>query len=395
MRTPVAGKLREFFLGNKVKMLKHKNRLKLNFTLPCVIILDFIFSQPVSSQEKQSFFSTLYLETTIHEGFLINHHPEMRVLTAGFFPSWEASLTKQTTGHNSAVYFRNYPRYGLTYRYNAFGGSPWLGEAHSMMSFINLQIGKTRLVNFDFRISLGLAYLTNKFDRLENYKNMAIGSNWNASIAFRVNSRIKISEITDFTVGISMLHLSNGTIKTPNYGLNIPAVEAGLNFKLNRDEIRYQIPDSLIFNKGKKNVRISFGMATKEILDHWEEDFLVYTGEIAFTGYYNNVNRYIIGFDATYDQANAIEIATQGDTTSAWVEESKFGVIAGHEWVFSRLAMNLSLGFYLYDLNNSDDPVYNKIGVIYFFSKNLFAGLSLKSHYAKADFLSGNIGLNF
>lgn len=356
----------------------------------------FNSGQPALSQERnQSIFSTMYLETNLHEGFLINHHPEMQVLTDGYFPSWEVNLTRQTIGNNSAVYFRNYPRYGLTYRYTAFGDSPWLGKAHSMMSFINLEIANTRLMSFDFRISLGMAYLTNKFDRLENYKNRAIGSHWNASIAFQVNSRIKISEITDLTAGISMLHLSNGNIKNPNYGLNIPALEAGLIFKLNREEIQFRIPDSLIMNKGKKNIRLSFGMATKEILDHWEEDFLVYTGEIAFTGYYNNVNRYIIGFDATYDQSNAKEIATQGDSTNMWIEESKLGVIAGHEWVFSRLAVNLSLGYYLYDIYKSDDPVYNKIGIIYFFSRNLFAGLSLKSHYAKADFLSGNVGLNF
>ncbi|MBE0639254.1 MAG: acyloxyacyl hydrolase [Bacteroidales bacterium] len=326
---------------------------------------------------------------------IIAHHPEMWALTDGFFPSWEFSLTKQTVGKNSWVYLRNYPRYGLSYRYSDFGHSIYLGEAHSVMPFISLQLLKTPKTLLDFRISLGAAYITRKFDRLENYKNRAISTHWNASVSFEVQGNWQLTEVTGLTAGLSMLHLSNGTIKTPNYGLNVPGVFAGLNFRLSRKPINYQIPDELILNKGKQNIRISAGIARKQLINHPDELFLVYSSEIAYARYYNNTNRFIIGADASYDQSNKIVLETQGDTTSNLTELSKFGLIAGHEWVFSRFALNFSIGYYLHNLNDSNDLVYNKLGVIYFFHKNIYAGITLKSHYAKADFFSVGMGLSF
>lgn len=346
-------------------------------------------------EQTPSFGSTLLVEGKIHQSMVIAHHPEMWALTDGFFPSGEFSVVKQTIGKNSWVYLRDYPRYGLTYRYSEFGGSPYLGEAHSVMPFISLQLLKTPKTLLDFRISLGAAYITKKFDRLENYKNRAISTNWNASVSFQVQGSWRITEMTDFTAGLSMLHLSNGTIKTPNYGLNTPGAFAGLRLKINKKPVVYQIPEHLILNKGKQNIKISAGLARKELLDHPDEVFLVYTSEIAYTRYYNNTNRFIIGADVTFDQSNEIVLETQGDTTSNFTEQSKFGLIAGHEWVFSKLAINFSLGYYLYNLNDSNDLFYNKIGVNYFLHKNIYTGITLKSHYAKADFFSAGIGLSF
>ncbi len=360
-----------------------------------VFLLLFVCQFAHSQEQKQSFFSTMYLEGKIHQSIVIAHHPEMWALTDGFFPSYEFSMTKQTVGKNPWVYLRNYPRYGISYRYSSFGGSPYLGEAHSVMPFISLQMVKTQKILIDFRILLGAAYITKTFDRLENYKNRAISTNWNASVGFYLQGNWHLSAVTDFTAGVSMLHLSNGTIKTPNYGLNLPGLFAGLQFRLSRKPVDYQKPDQMIYNKGKQNVRLSAGMATKEVIDHRDEKFLVYTSELAYTLYYSNTNRIILGADATYDESNQLILQTQGDTISDRVQLTKFGLIAGHEWVFSRFAFNFTLGYYLHNLNNSNDLIYNKIGVIYFIHKNIYAGVTLKSHYAKADFLSGGIGFSF
>lgn len=326
---------------------------------------------------------------------VIAHHPEMWALTDGFFPSYEFSLIKQTVGKNSWVYLRKYPRYGISYRYSNFGGSPYLGEAHSMMPFISFQLLKAPKFLMDFRISFGAAYITKKFDRLENYKNRAISTNWNASVSFQVKGNWRLSKVTDITAGFSMLHLSNGTIKTPNYGLNIPSAFAGLNFKLSRKPVSYKIPEVLILNKGKQNIRISAGLARKGVIDQPDELFLVFTSELSYTRFYNNTNRYILGADVSIDQSDEVVLETQGDSISNQAELAKFGLFAGHEWVFSKFAINLSIGYYLHNPNNSNDLIYNKIGVIYFLHRNIYTGIILKSHYAKADFFSAGIGLSF
>jgi hypothetical protein len=349
----------------------------------------------LAQTSAQSFFSTLHLETKIHTAFVIPHHNEMWQLTDGFFPSYEVSLVRQTVGKNYYTYLRKHPRIGLTYRYSDFGGSPYLGTSHSLMPFISLQVFRERNFLLDFRFALGVGYLTKKYHHTENYKNRAISTHFNASVNFQLQAKWHLSTVTDFTTGLSMLHLSNGTLKTPNYGLNIPGAFAGFYFKLNRKQINYQQPDTLILKKGQRNFRIFSGIAQKEVIDHWEEKFPVYTAEMAFTQYYNNMNRYLIGIDVNYDESSIKALESQGDSTKNIAVLSKVGLVAGHEWVFSKFIMTFAIGHYLYNQNQSDKLIYNKIGLSYYFTKNIYTGLILKSHYAKADFLSAGIGLNF
>lgn len=349
----------------------------------------------LTQSSARSFFSTLHLETKIHTAFIIPHHNEMWQLTNGFFPSYEISLIRQTVGKNYYTYLRQHPRIGITYRYSDFGGSPYLGTSHSLMPFISLQVFRQRYFLLDFRIALGVGYLTKKYHHTENYKNRAISTHFNASVNFQLQTQWALSSVTDFTAGLSMLHLSNGTLKTPNYGLNIPGAFAGFYFKLNRNKINYQQPDTLIFKKGRRNFRIFAGLAQKEVIDHWEEKFLVYTTEMAFTQYYNNTNRYLIGIDATYDESSIKALESEGDSTRNIARLSKVGFVAGHEWVFSKFIMTFSIGHYIYNQNHSDKLIYNKIGLSYYFTKNIYTGLILKSHYAKADFFTAGLGLNF
>jgi hypothetical protein len=369
------------------------NSLKKNWII--LIILICISSSAVPQTSAQSFFSSLHLETKIHSAFIIPHHNELWQLTDGFFPSYEVSLVRQTIGKNYYTYLRKHPRIGITYRYSDFGGSPYLGTSHSLMPFISLQVLRERNFLLDFRVALGVGYLTKTYHHTENFRNIAISTHYNASVYFQLQAKWQLSTVTDFTTGLSMLHLSNGTLKIPNYGLNIPGVFAGFYFKLNRERINYQQPDTLIFKKGHRNFRIFAGMAQKEVIDHWEEKFLVYTAEIAFTQYYSNTNRYLIGIDVTCDNSNIKALESQDGSKSDLALLTKVGLVAGHEWVFSNFTMTFSIGHYLYNKNQSDKLIYNKIGLSYYFTKNIYSGLILKSHYAKADFLSAGVGLNF
>lgn len=365
------------------------------YFLLAVVLLFWWGSKVFAQQPAQSFGSALFTEAKLHQAIIIPHHQEMWRLTDGFFPSYEFSLIRQTVGKNSSMYLRNNPRIGISYRYSNFGGSRHLGAAHSVMPFINLELLRTSRMLFDFRVALGVGYLTHKHHRTHNYKNRAISSHLNASVNFQLQAKWPLSDVTDFTAGLSMLHLSNGTTKTPNYGLNIPGVFAGFYFKMNREPINFLEPDTLILNKGKTNFRLFAAAGLKEVIDHLEEKFRVYTGEMAVTHYYNNTNRFLVGVDITWDESSIPALESQGDTTRNAKELSKIGIVAGHEWVFSKLTMTFSLGHYLHNENRADKSLYNKIGLSYFLTRNIYTGITLKSHYAKADFLVIGAGLNF
>lgn len=343
---------------------------------------------------KQSFYSLLYLEGKVHYGFLISHHPEMWMLTSGYFPTYEISLVKQTTGRKCSSYYRNYPMVGLSYLYSELSDSKYLGQVNAVVPFIDLPLLKTKKTVLDFKIGLGVGHLSKKFDRLENYQNQAVGSYYNAAVNFQLRLRLQMSPRAYFNAGISFLHLSNGTIKTPNYGLNIPNTFAGLTVKLNKKPVNYQVPEVLIKNKGKINFRLMGSMATKQENKQWDEDYLVYVANALISGYYNNSNRILFGVDGIYDESSRALLEIQGDTLTEISKLTKYGINIGHEWVFSRIAFNFCMGYYLYNLDKTNTEFYDKMGINFFVTRNVFIGLILEAHYAKADFLSVGLGIN-
>jgi hypothetical protein len=341
-----------------------------------------------------SVLSSYSLGADVHYGFVIAHHPEMWALTDGYFPSYEFSLFKQTNGKRAWQYLYRYPQIGIAYQFSNFGGSKYLGQAHSLVPFIVFPIIKHEKFQLGFKVGLGIGYLTKKFDRLENYKNLAIGSHLNASISFELKCRFKINERLFLNAGLSMSHLSNGTVKTPNYGMNIPGVFGGLTFKLNNENVDYQIPDSIPDNKWKKNFRMMFWGASKQVDENWNDQFMVYVLTADFSQFYCNVNRYLIGLDIIYDESVKYVLFREAEEVAQSKETIKVGLNLGHEFVLEQLSLYVALGVYVHNIDPSNGKIYDKIGINYAITPNLLVGVSLKAHYAQADYLSVGIGFN-
>lgn len=70
-------------------------------------------------------------------------------------------------------------------------------------------------------------------------------------------------------------------------------------------------------------------------------------------------------------------------------------LLAGHELQIGRFRFNQQLGVYVYAPAPARDPVYQRYGLEYHTTKNLFWGINLKSHRHVADFLDVRVGLRF
>jgi len=346
-----------------------------------------------SQSKKNKFTSTLYLEAKVHYGFLIPHHAEMWALTNGYFPLWEFSLTRQTYGQQASQYYRKYPQVSLTYIYSDFGMSQPLGVMHAVMQKIRLPMFSGEKFRLNFGMGLGAAYMSKKFDRLTNYHNLAIGSHINAAIKFEILLRWKLNPRMYFTSGLSMLHVSNGTIKSPNYGLNMPGVFAGISWKITKKEIKFQVPETYLQNKGKINVSLMGSMASRQIIDVTDEHFKIVACNLIVSRFYNNINKFLLGVDAIYDESTKFRLEQNEIPRVEWPDMMKIGVSIGHEWSYSQISILANFGCYIYNKNQHNAILYNKIGVNYYFLKFAFVGLTLQAHWAKAEFLSLGLGL--
>ena len=358
------------------------------------LMLMLLLPANLPAQEMPSrFVDRLSLESKIHYSFIIPHHSVMWALTDGFFPVVEASVLLQTYGRSNYQYQRNYPQIGLTWLYSDFGGSESLGVMHAVIPNIRLPLLRRDKIQITFGVGVGVAYLTKKYDRIENYRNLTIGSHYNAAVHFQLKTNIRLSEQFRASAGISMAHVSNGTIKTPNYGLNMPALFAGLEYKITRRPIVFLQPEQINKMKGKVNVRIGAAMALKENNDAWGEEFRVYIGQVSVGGYYNNTNRLLLDVDAVYDESTKYAMELDGAPVDNYEDVVKGGISLGHEWTFDRLSLLMNLGVYLYNTEYTDELVYNKLGVGFRFTRYTYASVTLQAHWAKAEFLSFGLGI--
>lgn len=344
--------------------------------------------------------ANLLFEPRVNYGFLIAHHTEMAIYNS-HFPSFEFSIAYATYGKRQWENLYNYPALGLSYWNAWLGNSSDLGQAHAMFPFINFPLIKHDKHELNFRLGAGMAYLTKKFDRLTNYKYNAIGSHLNAAVNLQLEFRWKPLHHLQLSTGVQLMHFSNGSIKTPNYGLNIPAITAGAAFRLNRENsyIQRRIRPSLTMYEfdGRDYIDVKLGttFAIKEMGDTDGQRFYVYSGFVSALKTLSYKHRLGLCFDVSWDGSDARLINHSSDEPYKKIALTKPGLSIAYELVLARTSFDLNLGFYLGGKDKSEGMTYYKFGIHYLISKHVFANLTLKTHFARADYVGAGLGYRF
>lgn len=69
--------------------------------------------------------------------------------------------------------------------------------------------------------------------------------------------------------------------------------------------------------------------------------------------------------------------------------------MAGHSFLLGRFIFSQAFGVYLYDPYKTNDPGYQRYGLVYRIGKHIQAGVNLKAHRHVADFPDLRIGVVF
>jgi len=370
---------------------------------PLIMLMMIILACPVNAgaqPEHKLFTSNLILETKIHYGFLYPQHLELQVFNS-HFPAFEFSVEKLTFGRQSWERAYNYPILGMTFLYCPLGNNPILGNAFALMPFINFPLYKTKAFTFGFRFALGAAYLTKKFDRISNYKDIAIGSHLNFAINLMLEARYRLSEYFTITAGISLQHFSNGSLKTPNYGLNAPLINIGLAFRPVRDNRdigdRYFAPIEPFSTTIRKSIEFNLGFAIgyKNMSSEFGQNFFVYH---VYENTFFQVSRKSklgMGLDLSYDASHKKILELAGIHYSGPLDIMRPGVNAAYQLMIGKLGIIMNLGFYLSGKEKTNGPLYEKISFQYVFARNFFANVMLKVHFGRADYIGWGLGYKF
>lgn len=296
----------------------------------------------------------------------------------------------------------NYPFIGIGYWYSDIGRSPHLGSAHAVFPYINFPLTRKKDIQLYFRTGLGIGYMTKRFHRLDNYKNVVIGSHINVAISLLLELKKRIGEQFILSAGIGFNHFSNGSMKTPNYGINIPSISASIAYRLSKENPYFKqklLPELRPFEfDGKKSVDLDVTVAFgyKDMRSEIGGRYVILTTFANLLKPTAFKSKYGIGLDISYDGTDEQLILKEYyDTIDNKIKLVQTGLNLAYELNISKVSFIANLGIYLTSKYKGDGIIYEKLALQYKISDHLFTSITLKAHAGRADFIALGIGYKF
>jgi hypothetical protein len=181
----------------------------------------------------------------------------------------------------------------------------------------------------------------------------------------------------------------------PNLGINVPTLNLNLAYKLNKTKVLY-IKQELPEIKSKNEFFVIANAGVKEIYPIGGKQFFACDLSLGYSRINSNRSKIGLGLDFFYITANLQTL--KADTTFNQKNKLQIirpGINISYEFMFSKLSLIIQMGRYIYARDNSDGYYYNRLALRYSISKKIFINVSLKTHFAKADFVEWGVGYKF
>lgn len=356
-------------------------------------------------------------------GFLAPHHYDMMAMykhVNGLSFRYRAAM-KAPEGQGA---FRDKLTYGFAVNLMDLG-SDVAGYGIGSGAMLMAQSGK----NGYFLFSMGLGYLTQKFDALSNPRNVAIGSRMNGTMQLghhwelvswpgkKIAQSTQIEHLWKLNMEAGLMHFSNANWSQPNFGINVPYLALGLKkslvhsyFRPYNDKQRVGVHRTEISDLRESGARgwkhpstyencgapgekiwehsLGFRMGRRQMELDQRETFtnvlLDYVAEHS-TGNRGHYWRYGVNvfFDKSYTYT---KFGAYSDAISL-TDFTEVALTFGHRWQFGRWGILADAGLYMYRPKDMKRLYYEGVGLSYHINPRLQAIARLKAHLSSADYM--------
>jgi hypothetical protein len=320
------------------------------------------------------------------------HRPHMAHLVGENTYGFEFSVEKQQVESSYCAYNHKFPINGLTFEYRNFGNDDVLGKAFSLHQYQSFALFQTKKnLNLDFKIGGGIGYLTKHYDKVNNPTNNAIGSHLNAKVSFKLEMN-KYTKQYHFGFGGELSHYSNGTMQTPNLGLNNFALYLNIGYNFNerqvfnsefKNEIEYEPLNGYFLTEG------IFTVTEVLPVPFDAHKYPVFAGRFSYVKPLGNTWGFEFAIDGVY---NASNLHRYYDSTFTSKDIPQVGVYAGMSMSYYKSQIVFGMGYYVRDKISPLGKIYNRIGYRYYFDDKLFGLFNIRASFGKADFFEFGVG---
>lgn len=365
-----------------------------------LLCICFFFCSAALSAQKS--FSP---ELSFQYGKVIKHTSVLRYEEPQFGYGITCNLKSQTYGNKEWHQFHRYPQLGVALSFYDLGNRSQLGYAFGVRPNITLYMKRKPTFNSYFNIGAGLAYLNKIFHPIDNPNNNAIGSHINAMIAFGFGLSWDFKPPWKLNAGFGLTHYSNGAGALPNFGLNFPRINIGLQYTpgLNypTDYLRSEVDKKINSRRFGWTAYTAIGF--RESISIGGPHYPIYIASAAGTYRFNKVNRLLAGFEYEF---NTVAYRFGKHTYSFTSEKdarrksSRVLFFLADEFLFGQWSIQIQAGIYVSRSNILKNTlIYNKIGLRYYLPKmgrsgsQIYTGVFLKSHISVAEYFSFAVGM--
>lgn len=300
--------------------------------------------------------------------------------------------SKKPTSDYDLLY--NNPTYGIGI-YSSTFNTDIIGSPYAVYGFVQIPFltEKNNRIKFDYRIGLGLSGNFKPYDEDKNPLNLVIGSKNNVYIDFGIRSQYTIHPKLKAGLGLSFHHFSNGALQLPNKGINLIPVTASLTYHFQPDEFTLDkslispLPDNWLYH-------INYGIGFKQVERDSDKLYFKSTFSVYASKHTDHKWRLGGGFDIFYSSSgNSARIA--GPKSGRLGAKLSGGPTFYLAHILNpRLVLNGNIGYYIHHqrFNGEIRKTFLRAGMRYYVYKNLNAGISIKAHMGKADFIEWTTG---
>ena len=361
----------------------------------CFFILVLIFVC-VSSYAQR----THGLEARIYGGRVIPHRLGMEALARNTVGG-ELNYYFQTRSDNFFDKKYRNPLHGFGISYDYLGNPDVLGSAYAAYSFMDFNLLDREHFNMSFRANAGLAYLTQKYDRVDNVDNIAISTNlcfyFNISFGFAY----RFTSGYELKLSPGFLHYSNGAVRKPNLGLNQAFVSLALSKDIKTTDLKRTRTDYQDVLSPHEAWIMGTCVSSDEYSAGYEGrggGFICSTVAAGYNYQYGKIGKVGVSFDMFYNENLKYYFDERsGNLVQRYCKFSdvmRLGISVGHQLVYKRFELVSFVGTYFYNKAKPGDYIYTRIGGRYYFTNFMFVNLSLKAKGFKAQFIECGIGFS-
>ncbi|MCX7986807.1 MAG: acyloxyacyl hydrolase [Bacteroidales bacterium] len=351
--------------------------------LRIICCLSILISACVYARNDTTINNPFYIGFRNYYGFIIPHSESIRSISysrprgVGIDMGWLA-LDQKVWDHCFC-----YPMLGFNFYYTDFNNRPILGHAYAMLFFVEPTFAILKRAYLSYRFGMGIAYMDTPYDSLTNPKNLFYSTRISFPLQAAITLNISLYSRLKLRISANYEHISNGGLKQPNKGINYPTIGFGANYFI--DQVYVPVRSRITNELYSKNwlFYATLSGTAKTIANNESTRYFIYGLTIEGKKRFARISAFSVGTELTVDYSlkeylNRIQLDK---------DYKRAGVLIGHNLLIGRIVFYQKLGAYLYSPYKAKDPIYQRYGLMYRATKNIWAGVDLKAHRHVADFL--------